>query len=201
MAKNDENKSMSRHISGQLLVVIIPMIIVAIAIVTIFIAVRAKSVIVQEATNGLQQEARANANKIAGDMSGVVAYYNAFADTLQASSYADDAAIIKALEPGMAAYPDFVIDVYLAIGKDSFYDGGGWVPGEDYDPTTRAWYTSGEKSSTIVLGAPSVDMTTGKMVVCGSRAVNLMDGRKGVLSTDIVLTGISAEASAFKPLQ
>lgn len=202
MAKKQsgDGKTLSKHISAQLLVVLLPMVIGAIAIITIFIAIRAKDVIVQEATNGLQQEARANAADISGEMAEIVSYYNGFGDTFESSMYADDAAVLKALEPGMKKYPDVVIDLYVAFGKDAFYDGGGWVPDADYDPTTRGWYQNGANSSTIVLGAPSVDMTTGQMVVCGSRAVNMADGRTGVMSTDIVLSGISATASAYKPL-
>ena len=202
MAKKQsgDGKTLSKHISAQLLVVLLPMVIGAIAIITIFIAIRAKDVIVQEATNGLQQEARANAADISGEMAEIVSYYNGFADTFESSEYADDVAIMKALEPGMKKYPDVVIDLYVAFGKDAFYDGGGWVPDADYDPTTRAWYQNGANASTIVLGAPSVDLTTGQMVVCGSRAVNMADGRTGVMSTDIVLSGISATASAYKPL-
>ncbi|SEL22579.1 hypothetical protein SAMN04487770_107105 [Butyrivibrio sp. ob235] len=82
------------------------------------------------ANNGLQQEAKKNASDISGMMEGIVSYYNAYADTLQVSDYADDAAILKSLEPGMKAYPGVVSDVYLAFGKDYFYDGGGWVPDE-----------------------------------------------------------------------
>ncbi len=202
MAKKNAktNKLSSRHISAQLLIVLLPMTVLAIAVITIFIAFSAKNVIVEEATNGLKQEARANAADISAEMAGMVGYYNAFADTLEVSDYTDDEAIFRALQPGMAEYPDVVIDVYLALGKDAFYDGGGWVPEADYDPTTRAWYQNGQGQTSIVLGDPSVDMTTGQMVVCGSRGVNMTDGRSGVLSTDIVLSGISQTASAYKPL-
>ena len=200
MSKIENSRVNTKHISAQLLTVIIPMIFLSIAIVALFISLQAKGVIVSEATNGLKQEARKNAADIAGDMKGIVDYYDGFADTFSVSSYADEKAILKALEPGMAKYPEVVSDLYLAFGKDAFYDGSGWTPDADYDPTTRAWYTNGEKASSIFLGAPSVDLTTGKMVVCGSRKIEASDGKSGVMSVDIVLTGISATASAYKPL-
>ncbi|WP_051201107.1 methyl-accepting chemotaxis protein [Butyrivibrio sp. XPD2002] len=200
MASKVNEKSLSKHISGQLLAVIIPMVIFAIAVVAIFMAISAKNVIVEEATNGLAMEAKANAAEIAGDMSNMVAYYNGLGDTLEKSSFADDNAYLNALLPGMDEYPGVVIDVYLAIGKEAFYDGGGWVPDADYDPTSRGWYKNGQGKSSITLGEPSVDMSTGNTVVCGSREVKLLDGRTGILSTDIVLTGISKTASAYKPL-
>ncbi len=195
-AKNDQIK----HISGQLLIVIIPMIVLAIAIVTIFIAIRARSVIVDEATNGLQQEARANAADIAGEVSGMKAYVNGVADTIGASEYADGDAILDVLYTAMEEYPDVISDIYLAIGSSEAYFGSKWVPGSDYDATTRAWYINGSKSTTVTLGDPSIDLTSGEMVVCGSRAVTMHDGRSAVISSDIQLTGISATASAYKPL-
>ena len=201
MSNNSKKKKQSKRISGQLLIVILPMIAIAIAIVTIFIATRAKSVIEEEATNGLQQEAKANANDISEMVTGMKSYYNGMADAMEKSSYSTDQEILEALLPGMEEYSGVVIDVYAAFGKDTFIDGGLWVPDAGYDPTTRAWYTNGSKSSTIVLGDPSIDMTTGEMVVCGSRSLNMKDGKTGVLSTDISLAGISATASAYKPLR
>ena len=200
MANNSEKKQ-SKKISAQLLVVILPMIAAAIAIVTIFIAFKAKSVIEEEATNGLQQEAKANSNEISELITGITNYYNGLADAISASNYSSNEEILTALLPGMSAYPNEVIDVYAAFGKDRFIDGGLWVPDSDYDPTTRAWYINGAGSSKIVIGDPSIDMTTGEMVVCGSRALNMKDGSTGVLSTDITLAGISETASAFKPLR
>ncbi|WP_408070843.1 methyl-accepting chemotaxis protein [Butyrivibrio sp. JL13D10] len=190
-----------KHISGQLLLLILPMIAVAIAIVTVFIAIRARTVIVDEASNGLYEEARANAADLAETMNGIKNYYNGLGDTIETIANVDEAAIKAALIPGMKAYPNEVIDVYIALGKDTFVDGGDWVPDADYDPTTREWYQTGSASRTIALGAPSVDMTTGEMVVCGSRSINLTDGRNGVMSTDIVLKGVSEKSSAFKPLK
>ncbi|WP_051656384.1 methyl-accepting chemotaxis protein [Butyrivibrio sp. AE3004] len=201
MANNGNGtKIESKHITGQLLAILLPMVISAIAFITIFLAFNARNIIIESAQNGLQQEARKNASDIAGKMEGIISYYNAYADTLEASSYADDTAILKSLEPGMNEYPGVVSDVYLAFGKDQFYDGGGWVPDADYDPTTRAWYQNGQGKSEIVLGSPSTDLTTGNIVVCGSRGVTLADGRTGVLSIDIVLSGISETTSAYKPL-
>ena len=198
-SNNSSQKKGQKHISAQLLLVLIPMVAAALVILTVFISVRAKSVIEQEATSGLYQESRANAADIAQMIEGIKKYYDGTADLLESSPYVTDADIFKALEPGMSEYSGVVIDSYLALGKDAFYDGGGWVPDSDYDPTTRAWYINGSSSTSITLGDPSVDMTTGQMVVCGSRSVKMLDGRSGVLSTDIVLQGISDTVSAYTP--
>ena len=196
--RNSQNKS-KKHISAQLLAVLIPMVAVALIILTAFISIRAKGVIEDEATSGLHQESRANAADISQMIEGIKKYYDGTADLLESSPYVTDADIFRALEPGMAEYPDVVSDSYLALGKDTFYDGSGWVPDSDYDPTTRAWYQNGLNATSIVLGDPSYDLTTGKMVVCGSRSVKMLDGRSGVLSTDIVLQGVSDMVSSYTP--
>ncbi|WP_050008269.1 methyl-accepting chemotaxis protein [Butyrivibrio sp. WCE2006] len=201
MANISSEKRQIKHISAQLLLVLIPMIVVALAFITIFIAFRAKSVIVDEATNGLSQEAKANSEEIAATMNGIKNYYDGLADVIESSKYEDASGIKAVLATGMKKYPNEVSDVYLAFGRELFVDGGDWVPDADYDPTTRAWYKNGSASRTVVLGPPSVDLTTGQMVVCGSRVVNMIDGMSGVMSTDIVLSGVSEKSSAFKPLR
>ena len=196
--KGSENGT-TKKISVQLLLILIPMIAAFIILVAIIIFSNSKSVIVTEGKTGLQKEAQANANDIAATMDGMKGYYNGLADALEGSGATSDQDILNALMPGMAEYAGAVIDVYAAFPDGGFYDGGGWVPGSDYDATTRAWYQAGFSSGTIVIGAPSVDMTTGEMVVCGSRSLSLANGRKGVLSADIVLSGISEEVSGYTP--
>ena len=195
-----EQQKKQKHISVQLLVVLIPLVIVAIAVVTTILATQARSVIVQEATEGLHEESRANAADIAQTMDGMRKYYDGVADAVERSNYEDPNQLNALLTNTLDEYPGVVIDAYIAIGKSEFYDGSGWFPDfNEYDPTARAWYINGSQYDTIYLGPPSVDMTSGQMVVCGSRRVTLAGGRGGVMSTDIVLSGISDIVSQYKP--
>lgn len=200
VAKKAVQKGREQKISTQLLVILVPMIAVFIVVVAMVVFVNSRSVIVDGSKKELKNESTANANDIGRTMNEMMGYYNGIADVLETQDYADPSEIRAGLIPGMNEYPGVVIDCYLAIGRDAFFDGGDWVPDADYDPTTRAWYQTGSGSDTVVLGAPSVDMTTGEMVVCGSRAVNFKDGQKGVLSTDIVLSGISETVSVYTPV-
>jgi len=199
--KRSGNKGKTQSISTQLLLILVPMIALFIIVVAAIIFINSRSVIVREGKESLKNESTADANDIGSTMENIKGYYNGLADLMEQSVYSDDQAILDALMPGMDEYKDVVIDVYAATEDKSFYDGGGWVPDADYDPTTREWWTTGKSSSVIVLGAPSVDMTTGKMVVCGSRSLSLKDGRAGVLSIDVVLAGISDAVSAYRPLK
>ncbi|MCR5666942.1 MAG: methyl-accepting chemotaxis protein [Eubacterium sp.] len=200
MSKRKTNNSHSKKkISQQLLIVLIPMIVVALAFITIFISLQAKSIIVEEATESLYQESRSNAADISSTITGIKKYYDGTTDVIEASSYDTNDAILKTLETGLGEYTEMVSDYYIALSDDSFIDGSGWEPEADYDPTTRSWYELGSSTDEVVLGSPSLDLTTGNMVVCGSRSVNLKDGRTGVMSIDIILSSISETVSAYTP--
>ena len=187
-------------ISVQLLRVLIPMIAFFIILVAAIIVINSKTIITEQATNGLEEESQANANDIAKTMSDIMGYYNGVGDMLESSNYRNNDDIKAAIQPGMTAYPGMVNDVYVAFTDKSFIDGGDWVPADDYDPTIRGWYQTGFATDTIVIGTPDIDMDTKEAVVNGVRKVEFTDGRVGVLSTDIFLKSISSEVSEYKPL-
>ena len=187
-------------ISVQLLRVLIPMIAFFIILVAAIIVINSKSIITEQATNGLEEESQANANDIAKTMADIMGYYNGVGDMLESSNYRNNDDIKAAIQPGMTAYPGMVNDVYVAFTDKSFIDGGDWVPADDYDPTIRGWYQTGFATDTIVIGTPDIDMDTKEAVVNGVRKVEFTDGRVGVLSTDIFLKSISSAVSEYKPL-
>ena len=193
-------KGKTKKISHQLLVVIIPMIALFIVAVAVMVLTNASNNIQRQARETLSKESSANANDIGSIMKNIAGYYNGLADTIEVSPYQDDKEILHAMLPGMEEYKDTVSDVYIGFSDKGFIDASGWVPDKDYDPTTRGWYETGKNSTEIIYGAPSMDMTTNQMVVCGSRSVKLLDKRDGVMSVDVVLAGISQSVSGYKPL-
>ena len=58
--------------------------------------------------------------------------------------------------------------------------------------------TSGKTTKTVVLGSPDIDMDTKNAVVNGVRSVTV-NGRSGVLSTDIFLDNISKAVGEYSP--
>ena len=181
----------TKKISVQLLVVLVPMIAAFIIIVAVIIFTNSKSIIIDQGMNGLEKEAKANANDISATMMEMKGYYDGLADMLEVENFEDDKAIKAALQPGMEKYPDVVNDVYVAFPDKTFIDGGDWVPDADYDPTTRGWYLEGQKSDVIFFGTPDIDMDTKEAVVNGICAVHLKGRGDGVLSTDFFLKDIS----------
>ena len=78
---------------------------------------------------------------------------------------------------------------FYAVFDGQYYEGGDWVPDEDYDPTQRPWYqeiAANEGEITIV--DPYLDLDTGDMILTIGRMLNT--GDKDVLALDITMDEI-----------
>ncbi|MBE5924503.1 MAG: response regulator [Lachnospiraceae bacterium] len=76
-----------------------------------------------------------------------------------------------------------------------FYDGSGWVPEPDYDPTTRPWYTEAiADRDNYVLINPYLDMDTGEIVLSIAKALPDSDD---VVSLDITLGRMQETLNAY----
>ncbi len=199
MKKETSKRKQGKKVSAQLLSVLIPLIIVAIVLVTSFISIRAKSVITEASVNELQQESRANSADIGSTLGDILSYFNGTAELLQTGYFEDDNQIKSFLKPTLSAFSQVPNGCYIGLSDRTYIDPSGWDPGAGYDPTSRDWYTTGVGQSTMVLGMPYVDDSTGEMIVSASREVKFRDGRKGVLAIDISLAEISETASQYTP--
>ena len=76
--------------------------------------------------------------------------------------------------------------------KGEFLDGAGWVPDEDYDPTSRPWHISAvEAKGEIALTTPYVDAQTGEVITSCSQEIYNKDGESiGVLAIDAILADL-----------
>ncbi len=189
-----------KRISAQLLVLIVPITALAIAIVTTFIALSARSVIEELAKNALYQEARANAAETGSRVQMITTYFEGLAQTVEQNSYNSDQEIINDYQFSMAQFTETSTGFYIGLSNKDYIDISGWVPDAGFDPTARPWYTYGINYSTMTLNPPTVDLSTGEIVASISRKITLKDGRSGVISADIFLNDISKTTSAFKPL-
>ncbi len=197
--KVDSSKK-GKHISTQLLLVTLPITIVAIAIVATFIALNAKTIISEQAQNGLSEEARANSLYISGKIESIMDYYDGICDTLENTSFSSDQEIIDTYAFTMNQFDETPTGFYIGLSNKDYIDISGWVPDTGYDPTTRAWYINGTQNDKMTINPPSVDLNSGDMVAAISRSITLKDGRTGAMSSDIFLNDISTTTSAFKPL-
>lgn len=76
--------------------------------------------------------------------------------------------------------------------EDTYIDGVGWVPEDDYVPTERVWYTEAmEKGGEAALVSPYIDAQTNQVIISLSKM--LSDG-KSVISLDRTLDDIQVIA-------
>ncbi|MBQ8412700.1 MAG: response regulator, partial [Lachnospiraceae bacterium] len=82
---------------------------------------------------------------------------------------------------------DNVTGIY-GVFDGVYIDGVGWIPDEDYDPTTRSWYKEAkEAEGQPVLVSPYVDAQTGNVMMSLSKM--LSDG-ESIISLDIEMDAI-----------
>lgn len=75
----------------------------------------------------------------------------------------------------------------------NYLDGLGWVPPEDYDPTTRSWYTDAVAGDgKVVLVAPYIDAQTGSAVITICKKVAGGSSERGynVVALDVIVNHV-----------
>ncbi|WP_353095926.1 methyl-accepting chemotaxis protein [Tissierella praeacuta] len=72
---------------------------------------------------------------------------------------------------------------YICFSDQAYLEPTGFKP--DYDPTQRDWYIGAMESDDFYMSEPYVDAKTNDMIVTLARAFKTIDGKEGVMSTDI----------------
>ena len=203
--KNEKNaktvKKARKSVSGKLLKIVIPMIAVAIILIMIIVTSQAKSIITDLAISNLEKESEYYTEKVGREITNIIEYLDASAETLGAVSFPDDDAMASYLVPTLTKNEYMPNGMYLATSDGSWIDPSGWVPDADYIPQERTWYKEGLQHSTFYPGEPYVDSDTGSTVVSFTRTVKLADSRTGVASADYTLDGIVEEISSLTPVK
>ena len=81
-------------------------------------------------------------------------------------------------------------EYYLSYPGKVFVSASDWIPGEDFNPNTREWYTGAMESDGIYYTSPYVDVITGEIVATLSRQFDSIDGRVGVVAVDVKMNQI-----------
>ncbi len=196
---NERNETKTGKISTQLILTLIPMIAVFIVIVAAIIFARSKTVIENEAVSGLHNESMAYANDVSTRIESIKTYYDGIIDVLQRTEYASEAEMLEALAIAMDKFEETSSGLYIGLSDKTYLDPSGWVPDEGYDPTTRDWYREGASNKVMSVGEPYLDLDSNSMVVSATRMIKLLDGRNGVVSTDVYLNNISDSVSRYTP--
>ncbi|MCM1246721.1 MAG: methyl-accepting chemotaxis protein [Roseburia sp.] len=102
--------------------------------------------------------------------------YYAYVDEL-AAQYEDVSAVYACMEQEDVIYSDGIMT----------YMSGGWLPGEDFVVSERAWYQGAIATDGVYVTEPYVDEQTGNICITLSKAVHNKDSVIGVVGMDMYL--------------
>lgn len=97
--------------------------------------------------------------------------------------------------------------LYMGRPDKSCVFSDGWdAASENYDPTTREWYTEALNTEGVVISAPYTDVSTKKMVITISKAIRSNGEVTAVFASDIFVTSVidiadrTADGEDFYPI-
>ncbi|MCL2400552.1 MAG: HAMP domain-containing protein [Defluviitaleaceae bacterium] len=107
---------------------------------------------------------------------------------------------INALESGLVDEYTFLDGAYIGFSDGSFAGFRGWIPGEEWDSTTRPWYYEAiaVPPGTSITTEPYVSRATGGLVTAISRNMGIVDGLNAVVAIDIHLDYILEKIAEFE---
>ena len=86
-----------------------------------------------------------------------------------------------------AQFDESYTGIYGVINGE-YVDGVGWVPPEDYEPTSRDWYkTTVAGQGEVVIVSPYVDAQTGNVIISVGRSLS---NNENALALDLTLNGV-----------
>ncbi len=195
--RSQENGEKVKSISTQLLSIEVPMIALFIIVVAVVIFAEARSGLIEEAVENLKNDSRANANEVGCMMAEIRGYYDGVADFIGVGDYKKNEDLYKAGSRVIGRFQETPNGAYVGFDDKTFVDFSGWVPDDDFDCTSRGWYTTGSKADTMTMGDPYIDANTGSTVVSMASKAEFSDGRIGVLSTDVFLDKVGELVAGF----
>ncbi|GHU40394.1 methyl-accepting chemotaxis protein [Clostridia bacterium] len=81
--------------------------------------------------------------------------------------------------------------------KEAFFVDG-WEPADDYDPTSRIWYTMAKDTDEVIFTPPYIDADTGDMITTAAKRVMKNGELYGVLCWDMDLTDFQEKCASIK---
>jgi PAS domain S-box-containing protein len=98
------------------------------------------------------------------------------------------------------SYEKHVLDTtgaygYFDIFGGLFLDGSGWIPPDDYDPTSRPWYKAAVAANGSIANTPLyIDMDTNEPVITYAQQILDYESRQlGIICIDILLGNIARQ--------
>ncbi|MFA7560940.1 MAG: HD domain-containing phosphohydrolase [Candidatus Izemoplasmatales bacterium] len=86
---------------------------------------------------------------------------------------------------------DIISSLYLGKPDKTMVNSSGFVPGPDFDLTTRIWYERAVQSDEVIITPAFINQTANRVIVTLAKAVYIDDVLAGVIATDIDIMAIT----------
>lgn len=187
-------------ISKKLLLSIIPMVAIAIGIVILLLSIKSSAIITDLSERALREESYKDADSISKSLATINSEMDAYVDSFLSAGMSDPDMIAVTLKPTLKVSSMVPNGLYIGLEDNTWIDPSGWQPDDDYVVKDQSWYKEGLQHDEFTAGTPYIDKNTGGVVVSVTRKVTLSDGRVGVASADVELTGLIKKVAKMKPM-
>ncbi|MCR4842349.1 MAG: methyl-accepting chemotaxis protein [Eubacterium sp.] len=197
-----------KHIGTRMMVCILPLIIIAFAIVTVFAVLQASSISETQSGNWLDAQAESTKNDIQADLDSIMASANSLAQSVAATYKTADIKNYEQLIVGIAGMDDSIsgsgiwFAPYVFDKKQQYMGPYAYKDGEDtvitydysnaeYDYFSQEYYTKASEGYDAFITDPYYDDTSGTVMATCAAPMYTTDGEYlGCVTVDIVLTTI-----------
>jgi len=148
-----------------------------------------KKVVTDMTEEKLQAQSALQAGKINAWTAELFSELKVYEDTINDFDFGDDEALLTYLESSYERNPVYPAGLYMGDDTGKYFDGSGWVPGDDWVLVERDWYIDGLDNEEFAFGEPYYDSQTGDMCVSASVRMDYT-GAKRVLAIDVYVNSV-----------
>ena len=148
-----------------------------------------KKVVTDMTEEKLQAQSALQAGKINAWTAELFSELKVYEDTINDFDFGDDEALLTYIESSYERNPAYPAGLYMGDDTGKYFDGSGWVPGDDWVLVERDWYIDGLDNEEFAFGEPYYDSQTGDMCVSASVRMDYT-GAKRVLAIDVYVNSV-----------
>ncbi len=183
----------ARHgwgITGKLVSAIVVSVVIAVAIMFAIVYSRMSRTLLDKSEDLLQATTERTLQETRAWMNSTLTMLEVQRDTVQYEDM-DIPAMMDYIKHTVGQSDAYPAGMYVALTDGSLYHAS-FVPGPDYDATSKSWYRDGLESDDLILGDVYFDEDSQSYVVGASGALKTGDGAvRGVVAADVYLDSIS----------
>lgn len=177
-------------ITGKLASSIVVSVVVAVAILLAVVYFRMSHALLEKSEDLLQTTTNRTVQETKAWMNSTLTMLETQRDTIEYEDM-DVPAMMDYIRHTVNQNDAYPAGLYVALTDGSLYHAS-FVPGPEYDATTKSWYQDGLKSEAFLLGDVYFDEDSQSYVVGASGMLKAADGKvRGVAAADVYLDSIS----------